>query len=158
MDRMLHRGKYAVASEQKFETKSAKRVTWGKLIGLDEHFTFGDKFLAGGLFGWSMLWFGVFVVGTVWNLIAPWPLTVWSQFWFIVGIGLPVCFAVITAVWFTWGGIRDIKLFFQRLREERIDALDNGIVVNHHNLDELAKEAQIDSGTAASKLIESEKP
>lgn len=138
MERMLHRGAYAVESEKKFETKSKKRVRWGKLIGLDEHFTFGDKLLAGGLFGWSMIWFGVFVVGTVWNLIAPWPIAVWSNFWFVVGIGIPIFFAFVTAIWFTWGGIRDIRLYFRRLREERVDALDNGMVVNHHNLDDKA--------------------
>jgi SSS family solute:Na+ symporter len=136
MDRMLHRGEYAVESEKKFETQSTKRVTWGKLIGLDEHFTRGDKFLAGGLFGWSMIWFGVFVVGTIWNLIAPWPIAVWSQFWFVVGIGIPIFFAFVTAIWFSWGGIRDMRLFFRRLKEQRVNTLDNGMVVNHHNLDE----------------------
>lgn len=136
MDRMLHRGIYAVASEKRFETKSKKRVMWGKIIGLDEHFTLGDKLLAGGLFGWSMLWFGVFVTGTIWNLISPWPLAVWSQFWFVVGIGIPVFFAFVTAIWFSWGGIRDMRRLFQRLREERVDAFDNGMVVNHHNSDE----------------------
>lgn len=134
MDRMLHRGRYAVASEKKFETKSEKRVTWGRLIGIDEHFTRGDKWLAGGLFGWSMLWFGVFVVGTIWNLIAPWPVSVWSHFWFVVGIGIPVVFALLTAIWFTWGGIRDIRLFFRRLGEERVNDLDNGMVGDHYNL------------------------
>ncbi|GAT34707.1 solute:Na+ symporter, SSS family [Terrimicrobium sacchariphilum] len=134
MDRMLHRGQYAVASEKKFETRSEKRVTWGKLIGLDEHFTSGDKWLAGGIFVWSMIWFIVFVVGTAWNLIAPWPVAVWSHFWHIVGIGIPVFFAAATAIWFTWGGIRDMKLFFSRLRQERVDVLDNGMVVNHHNV------------------------
>ena len=136
MDRMLHRGVYAVESEKKYETKSKTRVTWGKLIGLDEHFTFGDKILAGGLFGWSMIWFVVFVVGTIWNLITPWPITVWSSFWYVVGIGIPIFFAFVTAIWFTWGGIRDMRAFFSRLREERVDALDNGMVVNHHNLGE----------------------
>lgn len=140
MDRMLHRGIHAVASEQKFETKSARRVTWGKIIGIDEHFTTGDKWLAGGLFGWSMLWFGVFVVGTVWNLIAPWPISVWSHFWFVVGIGIPVAFTLITAVWFSWGGVRDMRLFFRRLRERREDALDNGMVVDHHNLAESGRQ------------------
>ena len=134
MDRMLHRGIYAVASEQQFETISKRRVTWGKLIGIDEHFTQGDKWLAGGLFGWSMLWFGVFIVGTVWNFIAPWKISVWSHFWFIVGIGIPVAFSLVTAVWFSWGGIRDMQLFFRRLRGHRIDALDNGMVNDHHNL------------------------
>ena len=136
MERMLHRGAYALDAEKKFETKSKTRVTWGKLIGLDEHFTFGDKILAGGLFGWSMIWFGVFVVGSLWNFIAPWPIGVWSSFWFFVGIGIPVAFALITSVWFSWGGIRDMRLFFRRLKEERVDVLDNGMVVNHHNLDE----------------------
>ena len=136
MERMLHRGAYALDAEKKFETKSKTRVTWGKLIGLDEHFTFGDKILAGGLFGWSMIWFGVFVVGSLWNFIAPWPIGVWSNFWFFVGIGIPVAFALITSVWFSWGGIRDMRLFFRRLKEERVDVLDNGMVVNHHNLDE----------------------
>jgi len=142
MDRMLHRGVHAVESEKKFETKSKSKVTWGKLIGLDEHFTFGDKILAGGLFAWSMIWLGVFVVGTIWNLIAPWPISVWSSFWFVVGIGIPIAFALITSVWFTWGGIRDMSLFFRRLKDERVDALDNGMVVNHHNLDEIVAEEQ----------------
>ena len=136
MDRMLHRGVYAVESEKQFETKSKKRVTWGKLIGLDEHFTFGDKMLAGGLFGWSMIWFLVFLVGTAWNFISPWSISVWSQFWFVVGIGIPIFFAFVTAVWFTWGGVRDMRLFFRRIKEERVNDMDNGMVVNHHNLDE----------------------
>ena len=136
MDRMLHRGEYAIASEKKFETHSKKKVVWGKLIGIDEHFTPGDKYLACGLFGWSILWFIVFVVGTAWNFISPWPLSVWSNFWYVVGIGIPIFFAVVTAIWFTWGGVRDMRVFFQRLKEERSDDLDNGMVVNHHNLSE----------------------
>ena len=47
-----------------------------------------------------------------------------------------IFFAFVTAIWFTWGGIRDMRAFFSRLREERVDALDNGMVVNHHNLGE----------------------
>ncbi len=136
MERMLHRGVYAVKSEKRFETESKKRVTWGKLIGMDEHFTFGDKLLAGGLFGWSMFWFTVFVVGTIWNLISPWPITVWANYWLVGGICIPVFFAALNSIWFSWGGIRDMRLFFRRLKEERVDAMDNGMVVNHHNLAE----------------------
>lgn len=134
MDRMLHRGAYAIESEKKFETHSKKRVVWGRLIGLDEHFTRGDKFLAVGLLGWSSFWFIVFLGGTAWNFIAPWPISVWSQFWYVVGIGIPIAFAFITAIWFSWGGLRDMVVFFRRLKEERVDDRDNGMVVNHHNL------------------------
>lgn len=98
MDALLHRGAYAIEEEKKLETKSAKKVKWGRLIGLDENFSFVDKLLAGGLFAWSMLWLLVLVVGTTWNLIVPWPISVWSSFWRFTAIGLPVFFACGTAV------------------------------------------------------------
>ena len=138
LERMLHRGKYAVEEEKKFETQSEKRVTLGRLIGIDQHFTFGDKMIAGGLFSWSLLLFAVFVIGTTWNLISPWPVAVWSQFWFVVGIGIPIGFALVTAVWFTWGGVRDMRRFFARLRQEKVDVMDNGMVVDHRNLEDIA--------------------
>ena len=108
----------------------------GKLIGFDENFTRGDKWIAGGLLGWMVFWFAVFVVGTIWNLAAPWPLPVWSAFWHMTSIGLPVCFAVITAVWFTWGGLRDMRDLFRRLGAQKVNHLDDGTVVGHQNLDE----------------------
>jgi SSS family solute:Na+ symporter len=141
MDRMLHRGKYAdlvpLLGDQP-EQPTRSKVTWGKLIGLDENFTLGDKWIAGGLFGWNMLWFVVFVVGSVWNLIAPWPDSVWSLFWHISVVGLPVFIAVVTAIWFTWGGVRDIRALFRLLRLQKINHLDDGTVVGHQNLDESA--------------------
>ncbi len=42
-----------------------------------------------------------------------------------------------TGVWFTWGGVRDIRSLFRRLGRERLDVLDDGMVVNHRNRDEL---------------------
>jgi len=136
MDRLLHRGAYALQEEKAFETRSKRRVTWGKLIGMDEHFTTGDKWLAGGIFGYSLILFVVFIIGTAWNLIAPWPVAVWSDFWYVVAIGLPIFFALVTGIWFTWGGIRDMRRFFHRLKNERINVLDNGMVVDHHSLAE----------------------
>ena len=136
MERLLHRGIYAVESEKKFQTKSKKKVIWGKLIGMDDNFTFGDKLLAGGLFGWGMLWTLITVVGTVWNIFAPWSTQTWANYQIITGMGIPIIFALVTAVWFTWGGIRDMREFFRRLKEERVDERDDGTVVNHHNLGE----------------------
>jgi solute:Na+ symporter, SSS family len=138
MERLLHRGIYAVESEKKFQTKSKKKVIWGKLIGMDDNFTFGDKLLAGGLFGWGMLWTLITVVGTVWNIFAPWSTQTWANYQIITGMGIPIIFALVTAVWFTWGGIRDMREFFRRLKEERVDERDDGTVVNHHNLGEKA--------------------
>jgi SSS family solute:Na+ symporter len=45
---------------------------------------------------------------------------------------------VVTGIWFTWGGLRDMRRLFSRLRTQRINALDDGTVIGHRNLDELA--------------------
>ena len=44
----------------------------------------------------------------------------------------------VTAVWFTWGGVRDIRDLFKRLKSQKINDLDDGTVVGHQNLDEIA--------------------
>jgi SSS family solute:Na+ symporter len=142
MDRMLHRGSYATVSpagvENTQEVQPARRGWIKRLAGVDECFSLGDKWIAGLLFGWSMLWFTIFVTGSIWNLLAPWPESVWASYWHVVGIGIPIFFALITAVWFTWGGLRDMRVLFRRLREQKINHLDDGTVINHQNLDETA--------------------
>jgi SSS family solute:Na+ symporter len=107
-----------------------------RIIGIDENFDKGDKWIAGGLFGWSIFWFLVFVAGSIWNLIAPWPEAVWSTYWQITGIGLPIMLSIITAVWFTWGAWHNIKDLFRRLNMAKGNPLDNGMVSGHRNLDE----------------------
>ncbi|HEY0256897.1 MAG TPA: hypothetical protein VGC39_05605 [Candidatus Methylacidiphilales bacterium] len=140
MDRMLHRGAYAKIKPVVGEPVISPHgnVWLGKLIGLDENFTLTDKWIACSLFGWTLIWFLVFIIGTIWNQIDPWPTSVWASFWHVVAIGLPIFFAVVTGVWFTWGGLRDMKDLFRRLGGERVNHLDDGTVINHQNLDELA--------------------
>jgi SSS family solute:Na+ symporter len=142
MDRMLHRGSYATGSpagvENRQEAQPVRRGWIKRLTGVDECFSLGDKWIAGLLFGWSMFWFTVFIAGSIWNLLAPWPESVWAAYWHVVGIGIPIFFALVTAVWFTWGGLRDIRVLFRRLREQKINHLDDGTVINHQNLDEAA--------------------
>ena len=136
LDRMLHRGKYAVEREPR--PQESRRLSWSRLIGFDEHFSRGDKWLAGGIFGWSALWLSVLLIGTAWNIISPWPATAWAAFWGVVGIGLPIIIATVNAFWFTWGGVRDMRELFRRLDMEKVNALDNGMVVDHTNLGENA--------------------
>ena len=137
LERMLHRGPYAIAPETAAApVVPAPNAWWEKLAGFDENFTLADKWIAGTLLGWTILWCLVFMVGTTWNIFAPWPETVWSVFWQIVGIGLPILIATVTGVWFTWGGILDMRDLFRRLREERVNHLDDGTVISHHNLDD----------------------
>ncbi len=142
MDRMLHRGLYATVSqagvENRQDVQPVRRGWIRRLAGVDECFSRGDKWIAGLLLGWSLFWFTVFIAGSIWNLLAPWPESVWASYWHVVGIGIPIIFALITAVWFTWGGLRDIRALFRRLREQKINHLDDGTVINHQNLDETA--------------------
>jgi solute:Na+ symporter, SSS family len=141
LERMLHRGKYAAIADQleakpAHPTASGLRSRWGRLIGFDENFTKGDKLIAGGLFSWSLLWFTVMLVGSIWNLASPWPVSWWSTFWHVAGIGIPVFITVVIGVWFTWGGLRDIRMLFRRLATTETNDNDSGFVVDHHNLEE----------------------
>jgi len=141
MDRLLHRGEYARASEPESNAPTIeKKLSWlARLIGIDRNFSAGDKVIAGALFVWSSLFSGLFIVGTIWNYISPWPGSFWPSFWHLVGIGFPIFFAVVTGIWFTWGGIRGIGRFFTRLHAEHVNHLDDGTVRNHQNLNEQPK-------------------
>lgn len=142
MDRMLHRGQYAAIKEKVGEVaepkvKSTRKFKWGNLVGITEDFSKGDRIIAWSTLAWSMTWFTNFAIGTVWNLISPWPEPIWSAYWHVVGISLPIVLAFITAIWFTWGGIRDLSRLFKKLREQIVNPLDDGTVINHRNLDEI---------------------
>lgn len=141
LERMLHRGRYALDAEGRPQPiVSTKPKQWWKLIaGIGDGFSRGDRWIAGGLSVWTLGWFGVFAVGVIWNIVAPWPESAWSQFWHVAGIGIPIVLTAVTGVWFTWGGVRDIRALFRRLRLEKSNPLDNGIVVGGRNLDEMGK-------------------
>lgn len=145
MDRLLHRGQYRVETEIVADRKMLVKgkFHWSKLLGFDEHFTFWDKVVAGGVFWWSIFWFCVVLVSTAWNLwhpiclhlrlagtpvdcIQPWPDRWWTTYWFLSGIVLPFVISVITFVWFSIGGFRDLKLFFHALRTQTRDYTDDG--------------------------------
>jgi solute:Na+ symporter, SSS family len=144
MDRMLHRGRYAVEPGHGASPSTARRkLRWGSVMGFDAEFTRGDKIISGGLFAWSMLWFAVFVVGTIWYLWRPWPLHTWGTYFWWTGIVLPFVVGVITVVWLTWGGLRDLRRLFVALQTVRRNDLDDGMVVGHRNLDEVATTAAI---------------
>jgi SSS family solute:Na+ symporter len=145
MDRMLHRGKYAPIKKltgeeiKQYETRNLLL----RAIGIDQDFSLGDKCIAVGLFAWMLLWFVVFVFGTIWNVLSPWPVSVWMTYWHITAIGIPIAITLVTTVWFTWGGSRDILRLFRRLKREKLNPLDNGMVIGHTNAGDLALEEKI---------------
>jgi SSS family solute:Na+ symporter len=131
MDRLLHRGKYSIQGEHLSPPEPYwKRFHPAKMLGLDAEYSFWDRVITVGLFGWTMFWFLFFIAGCVWNYIRPWPLAWWENYWLITGILLPFVIAFLTTVWFTWGGIHDIRLFFRKLRVEKRDVRDDGTVAH----------------------------
>ncbi len=139
LNKMLHRDELPLDENGKPKVPK-RRWTLGRVIGVNQDFTKGDKWIAGGLFAWSLFWFGVMLFGTAWNLlgqagwvpwIKPWSNEAWLTYWHVKAIGLPILFTVVTGLWFTWGGIHDIRALFRSLRGYQIDDSDNGTVRGH---------------------------
>ncbi|MEI6082698.1 MAG: sodium:proline symporter [Verrucomicrobiota bacterium] len=132
MQQLLHRGQYAVDNGASAPAAAAvaqrKWYNPARILDFDANFTRGDKILASSVFGWGVFWSVAVLIGTIWNLISPWPIQWWKNFWFIYCICLPFLIGVVTTVWFTWGGVRDLRSFFRRLRAEKVDEADDGTV------------------------------
>ena len=125
--KMLHRGQYNVDNEGRpAPMPEPPPRTWRALLGIDENFTFGDKIISVTLFWYSMAWFAVFVVISLWNLISIWPDSRWVKYWFYTGIVWPIVLGTITSVWFTLGGIRDLRVMFKRLKHLHRNVNDDG--------------------------------
>lgn len=123
MDRLLHRGKYAVAGEHRV-APHPHPLRW---LGINEEFTRGDKFIYFAKIVWTLFWFTAFVVGTFLGLAWGLSSEVWAKWWhFTVILGLAV--GGITVVWFLWGGIRDLQNLLHTLRTAKRDPNDDGTV------------------------------
>jgi SSS family solute:Na+ symporter len=127
MERMLHRGKYAIADD-KVKIEFAKRWSWSSIIGIDEHFTKSDKVVSTSVFAWTMFWWIVFIAVTLWNLFSPWSLSWWATYWHYYAIIIPLVIGIVTTVWFLWGGIVDLHELYHDLKTYKSDAADDGTV------------------------------
>ena len=141
LDRMLHRGEYS--DGESVETKSPWiwKTVYGKLVGIDDEYTTGDKVIA-----WSVFWFcivfqfGIMFVGVaVWNWITPWPASWWSMYFFIAVVVVGVTVGVVSTVWFMVGGIIDVRRLYRDLAARVNDPLDDGWVDGHVSRADKAK-------------------
>ncbi len=131
LDRMLHRGKYRVETDHVPEESIKSR--WQQVIGITREFSKSDKVLAIALISWNAFWFLWFMVFSVINLLYPVSDAVWARYHFINSILIPVCFSLPVTIWFTVGGIKDIKALFKALGTVARDATDDGRVVGYHD-------------------------
>lgn len=139
MDRMLHRGKYAIKSEGDIQEPIHKGFRWSKLIGIDEHYTTGDKVIATITFAWSVCWkISSISIITYWFFRGKPSDQFFFAFTMYSGIWIPLTAALITTVWLTIGTIYDMIDLFKTLRTIRRNDADDGTVRDHHNLGENA--------------------
>jgi SSS family solute:Na+ symporter len=123
LDRLLHRGKYAIQGEMKVITEVPSRG-W-KMLGMGREFTRGDKFIYILSYAWIIAWTLIFIVGTIYNLTHPASDAIWMRFWKVYVI-LYLAASSLVIVWFTIGGLRDMKQMFRDLATMQRDEEDDG--------------------------------
>lgn len=136
LDRLLHRGIYSIDGEKKIKSAWTLRNAFGKLIGITPEYTTGDRIIAWAVFCYSFVYqiLLAFVAVLIWNLISPWPASWWSVYFFVVSLAVTGVVAVISTVWFVWGGIRDARRLFRDLAVRVDNPLDDGRVEGHVSL------------------------
>jgi len=137
MDKLLHRGKYAIKGEHAHEVK--KPPTGLKAILPSAEFTTSDRFIYYAKLVWTLVWFGIFVTVSCYNLAVDVPDSIWATFWGWK-IGITLVIGIGTTIWFFIGGVYDIRDMFHTLKTAKPNALDDGMVINHHNLGEQASD------------------
>jgi SSS family solute:Na+ symporter len=136
LDRMLHRGEYAVEASGRTEPSTRRHwLSLRRILIFDEHFTRRDKFVGAGILAWSLLLMLINLIATgSYFLIHRWPASWWTSYWFITAIGAPFAIAIVTLIWFGIGGVRDLRDFFVDLRNVKRDSRDDGRVADEMNL------------------------
>ena len=126
MDRMLHRGAYAIQAETKVVDEVPVRGL--KMLGMGKEFTRGDKVIYIVAYTWTLVWTVVFFIGSFYNLSSDVVDSSWMEFWkaFIL-INVAASIAVI--IWFSIGGLRDLKDMLRRLKTMVRDHGDDGFVI-----------------------------
>ncbi|UCG16385.1 MAG: hypothetical protein JSV19_13925 [Phycisphaerales bacterium] len=134
MDRILHRGRYAVAKDAADDDTTGLRYGW-RALRMGAEFTLQDKIIYVAFFVWLFGWLAIFVGGTLYNLVVDVKTESWLVFWryylwaaFLLG--------TVTTVWFAIGGLHDLNDMFRRLRTAERDDSDDGTVVHTENDDE----------------------
>jgi solute:Na+ symporter, SSS family len=125
MDKLLHRGAYAVAGDSTAPTDTPKH--WWEKLGFTREFTGADRWITYITLGWPLFWTVVFIAGTTYNLVVDVPETSWLNFWHGWTWFILACAILVTA-WFTIGGIRDLRELFRLLRLRRAATADDGRV------------------------------
>ncbi len=131
MDKLLHKGEYEIAGETKIIDKVPSKG-W-KVLGMGKEFTKGDKLIYIISYVWISIWTLFFIVGTIYNLTHDVADSSWMIYWKYNVIIYAVVSAIVL-VWFTIGGVIDMKAMFRQLSTAKRDDTDHGFI-NKENPD-----------------------
>ena len=127
MDKLLNRGQYAISGEMEIINVEPEKG-W-KMFGMGKEFTKGDKLIYIVNYAWTSMWTLIFIVGTVYSLYYDVSDASWMTFWKYF-IYINILMSLITIVWFTWGGFRDLNTMMKKLRSSERDHGDDGWVTS----------------------------
>jgi solute:Na+ symporter, SSS family len=123
LDKLLYRGAFEIDGEVEQGDKTLSR-RW-RALGINSEFSKRDKYLYLGTYSWTIAWVLLFIAGTVFFLTRNVQNSDWSQwnplwlrFW-LTKIWLELAVAAVVIVWFTLGGIRDVKAMLATLNERK---------------------------------------
>jgi hypothetical protein len=71
---------------------------------------------------------GTFGLVLLLNWISPWGVRGWSNYYYLTTLAIPFVVALISTVWFMWGGINDLRHLFIDLEARKRDFSDDGRV------------------------------
>ncbi|MEA4863445.1 MAG: sodium:solute symporter [Victivallaceae bacterium] len=130
LDKLLNRGKFNLehCGDAAASVAGKKRFSWRRLTGITDEYTRGDRIVTYVAIGWTLWGLLLFSVIWVWNFISPWDNRWWFALWRYYTVPLALIVGGVTAVWFSWGGARDLRRLFKALAELKRSPDDDGWV------------------------------
>lgn len=137
LDRMLHRGKYQLAEEEKVGASTEDKRTWLEKIGYSREFGKADSFLFFFTIGYCLFWWVCFLIGTAAFFLGKAfdfliPLSVW-YWYFGIYFGIQVIIMIAATIWLTIGGVINAAQLPGDMRSHISQVTDDGSVAETDN-------------------------
>jgi solute:Na+ symporter, SSS family len=130
LDRLLHHGKYAIADDSTEVTDKPVRG-WQAVFGMNKDFTFADKIIYSAITVWTVASAAAFFIVLAYKAMFGISKETWTSFWHFY-VWMVLVLTVGTTIWFTFGGLIDLKKMFERLETMKHDKGDDGTVAKRN--------------------------
>ena len=131
LERMLHRGKYAIQGEH--AGNMVLPPTGLKAILPSKEFTKADRLLYYSLLVWMLGFTAIFIGVTIYQFVWGTTDAFWIKYW--TGfVWLTAIVGAVTLAWFLVGGLFDARDLFRTLKTAERNVLDDGRVAGHHSV------------------------